>query len=77
MNNFKSVIPSLLAKDELFEYSAFASDIGIRPGEKVTVLDAGKGFGNGMQLMLESFHPERGAVYKQVLGVIRVTVFND
>ena len=59
---------------EVHQFSAFASDLGIRPGDVFTSIWTD--LGNGRSFILERVEAEL-TVYKQAHGCITLTIFND
>jgi hypothetical protein len=58
------------------QYTAFASDLGLRPGEWPPALPVAADFGNGLSLVPIHYRAER-VLYKQQFGCVLVAIFND
>lgn len=68
----------MLFQTEPHSYVVDASELGLKPGEWPGVLDFGTDFGNGQLFLLDrAAGVNAGAKYKQVLGCLTLTVFND
>lgn len=64
----------LLVEDRAHHFSACASDLGLRPGQWPATIDTN--LGNG-QPLVKRFVTEGAVTYRQQLGCIDVTLFND
>jgi hypothetical protein len=68
---------SALMEVEPDYFVAEASELQFPPGRWPRIIDVKGGFGNGQMLMADSVAADGSRIYKQVLGCVRIRVFND
>ncbi len=61
---------------KVHEFTTFASDIGIKVGEQLPHSVEVPGLGNGLAFHLLKASGEK-AVYRQELGCVELTIYND